>query len=378
VKGAPVVNGYIFTLDSTGSTNVEDYVVVVGADLSASYGATVKLMFTDGTKKVVDLDEFKTATDATDNSVTNTSVLGKLYTYETNKDDEYALTPAITAQTSNANNETGFDKVQSIASMTSSDTNSSGKVKYLGGNNINDDAVIFMNDGGDYKVITGAQLKAIKGWDTSTSSALITNITAYSNENSSTGYDSVVLAYVTTGNESVSADTTYGYVTADPITVRNADDKNVTQLVIWTEDGQEVTLNTKASLSIPSGLAEGSIVSYGVNGDNEIDELTVLATVGAGTVSANTAAVTSYDGTYVAFTNSSNTTTSRYEITKDSVIVYINAGDVEGSTSGAIKLASKTGAASGATYYNNAYYVLDGSDIDVLFIDINNDIDDVM
>jgi hypothetical protein len=60
------------------------------------------------------------------------------------------------------------------------------------------------------------------------------------------------------------------------------------------------------------------------------------------------------------------------------VIVYINAGDVEGSTSGAIKLASKTGAASGATYYNNAYYVLDGSDIDVLFIDINNDIDDVM
>ena len=373
VKDAPVVNGYVFDADATGTTNIQDYVVVVGADIDAAYGDTVKLMFSDGTKKVVDLDEFVGVTGSGKNgAITAKDVVGAFFTYETNKDNEYKLTPAITSPSNNTNKESGFKYV--TTSFTASDTNSSGKVKYIGGYNINDDAVIFMLDGSDYKVITGSQLKAIKGFDSTT--PLLNVTVAYADENSSTGYKSVALAYVSTAASSVSADKTYGYVTADPITVRNSDDKNVTQLVIWTDAGKEVTLNTKANLSYTGTVAKGDIISYGVNGDNEIDELTILASVGSGAANTKTVSVTAYDGTYVQV----NDQATRYEITKDSTIVYISATDSEGVETGSIKLASKTGKTGTGVekYYHNAYLVLDGSDVDVLFVDINNDIDDLM
>ena len=50
-----MVNGYLFYADESGATNVEDYVVVV-SDVESSFGQDqVKLLFSDGTKKVVDL-----------------------------------------------------------------------------------------------------------------------------------------------------------------------------------------------------------------------------------------------------------------------------------------------------------------------------------
>ena len=165
-------------------------------------------------------------------------------------------------------------------------------------------------------------------------------------------------------------------MTADPITVRNSDDKNVTQIVIWTDAGKEVTLNTKANLTYTGTVAKGDIISYGVNGDNEIDELEILASVGSGTANDDTVSITAYDGTYVQV----NDQTARHEITKDSTIVYISATDSEGVENGSIKLASKTGKTGEDVekYYHNAYLILDGSDVDVLFVDINNDIDDLM
>ena len=88
---AVVVNGYLFYADESGATNVEDYVVVL-SNTESSFGQDqVKLLFSDGTEKVVDLTDEQTLT------------VGSLYTYDTNKDGEYTLTAASVVGT-------GFDK----------------------------------------------------------------------------------------------------------------------------------------------------------------------------------------------------------------------------------------------------------------------------
>ena len=56
VKDAPVVNGYVYAASATGTTDVNDYAVVVGVD-KGGYGSTAKLMFADGSKVVVDTDK---------------------------------------------------------------------------------------------------------------------------------------------------------------------------------------------------------------------------------------------------------------------------------------------------------------------------------
>ena len=364
IKDAPVVNGYIFEGSTTGTADVEDYAMIVSIvsdNNNGINGAQAKLLFSDGTKKVVDLDK------------DYNMQAGWFVTYDVNSDGEYALTVAISDQDNNDKQQTGFDQVNKSSTFKDGDLSSSNKIKYLNGWNISDDAVIFVNDNGDYKVITGAQLK-------STSGANVSQIIAYANDNSDTGYQTVEMAKIVFKADSVSADNTYGFVTADPITIQNADDKSVTKLVIWTEDGKEVELNTKDGVNT-DGIKKGSIISYSVNEKNEIDTVKVETTVGSTSGMANsnvTKYVSAYDGTYVVLNGDGN----RHEITKDTVIVYINADKSAGSDNGAIKQATKTGAADGAKYYNNVYVIFDGdaadADVDTIFVDINNDIDDLM
>ena len=69
---------YLFYADESGATNVEDYVVVV-SDVESSFGQDqVKLLFSDGTKKVVDLAKV--------GGESQSLTVGSLYTYDTNKD----------------------------------------------------------------------------------------------------------------------------------------------------------------------------------------------------------------------------------------------------------------------------------------------------
>ena len=371
IKDAPVVNGYVFQASTTGTKDVSEYAMIVSiasSDKNGINGAQAKLLFNDGTKKVVDLDQNYNYQP------------GWFVTYEVNSDDEYELTIAISKQDpDNLKQQSGFDQVVNMSALLSSDMkDGSYKIKYINGWNIADDAVIFVNDNGDYKVITGAQLKTISG-------ANLSQVIAYANENSTSGYNTVEMAKVVFNKDSVSADDTYGFVVATPVQVQNADNKTVTELKIWTDEGKEVTLNTKAGKTFDT-VKKGSIISFSVNEKNEIDKLSVETTVGssvnsAGTTVANSTAtkyISAYDGTYIVLNDDGN----RHEITKDTVIVYIDADKSAGSDNGSIKKATKTGKDTGAEYYNNVYVIFDGSaataDVDTIFVDINNDIDDLM
>ena len=364
VKNAVVVNGYVFMADGSGAKSVTDYAVVIGADQGA-YADTAKLLFSDGSKKVVDTDVYYgTAKDGQPANAKDYT--GKLVTYETNSDNEYILTLAATAQNGKEAVGSGFDTYWGNVSPDLK----SNKVKYISGADIADDAVIFLyeEESDSYKVITGARLKSTNGTE-------MTVIAAYADKSSSTGYNTVKLAYVSNDTAISSADSLYGYLLSDAASVQNKDKKAVYEVTFLGEDGKEVTLRTDdQSDSNFSKLKEGVVFSYTLNADGDIDGVTILGQTGTKTAAAanKTDAIVAYSDNYITLNSDAST---RYEITKDTVILVIDAegpAAAEGSVSKAYK--NTEGA-----WVNNVIVDLDTTDkeVDLLVIDYQNDIDNV-
>ena len=362
VKNVVVVNGYVFMADGSGSKSVTDYAVVIGTD-DGAYASTAKLLFSDGTKKVVDTDISYTPVYDEDDTDTLVSGFknGALVTYETNSDGEYILTAAKTEATGS-----GFDTYfGNVSPELKSD-----KVKYISGADIADDAVIFLHETGDdnYKVITGARLKTTNGTN-------MTVIAAYADETSSTGYNTVKLAYVSNTTAISSADSLYGYLLSDAASVQNKDKKDVYEVTFLGEDGKETTLKTDDQTDSEfAKLKEGVVFSYTLNADGDIDGVTILGKTG--TKAANeengTDAIIAYSGNYITLESDSDT---RYEITKDTVILVIDAegpAAAEGSVSKAYKDTD-------GNWVKNVVVDLDETDkeVDLLVIDYQNDIDNV-
>ena len=349
VSDAVIVNDYIFLVDSTGAVNADDYALVVGYSNGSNSvnGKQAKLLFSDGKKQVVDIKEM------------NEADVGDLVTYTKNSSNEYTLKKA---DTTNAKN-TGFDKIVDVStgySPADKDV-SSGKIKYIKGDVIADDAIIFVRDkdGNSYdnKVISGAQLKKLAP----------TNITvkiAYADENSSNGYDTVKLAYITSTSKVKSGDSKYGYVVAKPGVVENKDGDKVAELQVWTEDGKVETFKCTDKSNQFSNLAKRDIIEYTVNVDGDIDG--IEAVIHSET---SNSAINSYDGQYVRFYGSSD----RYEIVKDTVILYVDNDEVVGYEKGDIQIANDM---INGGKYPNACYIANSTntdELDLLVVDINND-----
>ena len=390
-----IVNGYIFLVDSTGAVSAEDYVVVTNADVDG-YGATAKLMFSDGTKKVVDLDvvynatygaadnqgkKERTLTEVTLNATGVESIVEKMYTYEKNSDDEYTLTPAIDEAAAKNVNDSGFDGVYKGAITKAKDLNSSNKVKYLNSMTISDDAVIYLHHGDSYKVISGAQLKTTDGSN-------ITNVIAYYNKDNSKGSNVVQVAYVTMSSKVQSADSTYGYVLADAASTRNNDNEKCYEIKVWTKDGEKTYLTDGSNSKF--NVSEGTVIKYTVNSDGEIGDIALSIATGSTAPtgvknetdsSSNVIGhyglvpIVSKDGDDLQFVANGD----RYSIEKDTVILYVDNDEVKGYSEGSITLASETTTA--GRYYTNAVFYSDSAtdgEIDLLVIDINNDMQGMM
>ena len=352
VKNVVVVNGYVFMADGSGVKSVTDYAVVIKTDKGA-YANTAKLLFSDGTKKVVDTKDYYT------------SLNGKLVTYETNSDNEYILTAAKTATNGTEAVGSGFDVYWgNVKPELKSD-----KVKYISGADIADDAVIFLREttGGNYKVITGARLKTTNG-------TKMNVVAAYADKTSSTGYNTVKMAYVTNTDAISSADSLYGYLLSDAASVQNKDKKDVYEVTFLGEDGKEITLKTDDQDKSFETLKEGVVFSYTLNADGDIDGVTILGKTGTKAAAAanKTDAIIAYSGNYITLASDP---TTRYEITKDTVILVIDAAGpaaAEGSVTKAYKDVS-------GKWVNNAIVDLDKTDkeVDLLVIDYQNDIDNV-
>ena len=330
---AAVLNGYIVKSEVvTSSHELQDYAVVVKTDTDIN-GPQAKLLFADGTTKVV----------TTDKKYTDT--MG-LVTYEVKK-GEYVLTEAVTDSADKA----GFDKI-----VTGKYVNNSGKGK-IGGESIADDAVIFVKDSaGKFSTMAGSDFAKY-----STTSVVDQNITAYANKDNSTGYNSIVLAYVELTGTVNSITSNYGYVTSAVSTTKNDDGETVSSFTFWDGATEHKDIMTDEKVS----LSKGDIFTYEENKDgsytvSEVDNLLRTAIIAYNEKNGD-----------IRFTDASlNSAGSNVnaEITDDTVIIGINSDDKVGVEGVVPTIAIET--ATSGVYQANAYYVMGaGDEVKLLVVD---------
>ena len=330
---AAVLNGYIVKSEVvTSSHELQDYAVVVKTDTDIN-GPQAKLLFADGTTKVV----------TTDKKYTDT--MG-LVTYEVKK-GEYVLTEAVTDSADKA----GFDKI-----VTGKYVNNSGKGK-IGGESIADDAVIFVKDSaGKFSTMAGSDFAKY-----STTSVVDKNITAYANKDNSTGYNSIVLAYVELNAKVNSITSNYGYVTSAVSTTKNKDGETVSSFTFWDGATEHKDIMTDEKVS----LSKGDIFTYEENKDGsytvtEVDNLLRTAIIAYNEKNGD-----------IRFTDASLSDKGSNvdaDITKDTVIIGINSDDKAGVAGAVPTIAIETDKS--GVYQANAYYVMGaGDEVKLLVVD---------
>ena len=335
---AAVLNGYIVKSEVvTASHELKDYALIVNTAKDIN-GEQAKLLFADGTTKVV-------TTDVAYDGNSSRAGIGDLVTYEVKK-GEYVLTKAETSDKDKA----GFDLI-----LANTYENKSGKGK-IGGESIADDAVIFVMDNNNkYSTMTGADfakydkdsVKAIKN--------------AYANKDNSTGYNSVVLAYVELNAKVNSITSNYGYVTSAVSTTKNKDGETVSSFTFWDGATEHKDIMTDEKVS----LSKGDIFTYEENKNGsytvtEVDNLLRTAIIAYNEKNGD-----------IRFTDASLSdkgSNVNAEITKDTVIIGINSDDKAGVEGAVPTIAIET--ATSGVYQANAYYVMGaGDEVKLLVVD---------
>ena len=335
---AAVLNGYIVKSEVvTASHELKDYALIVNTAKDIN-GEQAKLLFADGTTKVV-------TTDIAYDGKSSRAGIGDLVTYEVKK-GEYVLTKAETSDKDKA----GFDLI-----LANTYENKSGKGK-IGGESIADDAVIFVMDNNDkYSTMTGADfakydkdsVKAIKN--------------AYANKDNSTGYNSVVLAYATLNQKVNSITSNYGYVTSAVSTTKNNDGETVSSFTFWDGATEHKDIMTDEKVS----LSKGDIFTYEENKDGsytvtEVDNLLRTAIIAYNEKNGD-----------IRFTDASLSDKGSNvdaDITKDTVIIGINSDDKAGVAGAVPTIAIETDKS--GVYQANAYYVMGaGDEVKLLVVD---------
>lgn len=335
---AAVLNGYIVKSEViTSSHELQDYAVIVNTDKDIN-GEQAKLLFADGTTKVV-------TTDVKYDGTSSRANVGDLVTYEVKK-GEYVLTKAETSDADKA----GFDKI-----VANNYANTSGKGK-IGGESIADDAVIFVKDNaGKFSTMTGSDFAKYS----SASVASISN--AYANKDNSTGYNSVVLAYATLNAKVNSITSNYGYVTSAVSTTKNDDGETVSSFTFWDGATEHKDIMTDEKVS----LSKGDIFTYEENKDGsytvtEVDNLLRTAIIAYNEKNGD-----------IRFTDASLSdkgSNVNAEITKDTVIIGINSDDKAGVEGVVPTIAIETDKS--GVYQANAYYVMGaGDEVKLLVVD---------
>ena len=337
---AAVLNGYIVKSEVvTASHELQDYAVIVKTDEDVN-GYVAKLLFADGTTKVVTTDkDYGSAGEKYGNA---------LVTYEVKK-GEYVLTKAKT--NSGDADKAGFDLI-----VTGKYVNSSGKGK-IGGERIADDAVIFVKDSaGKFSTMAGSDFAKY-----STTSVVDKNITAYANKDNSTGYNSIVLAYVELNAKVNSITSNYGYVTSAVSTTKNKDGETVSSFTFWDGATEHKDIMTDEKVS----LSKGDIFTYEENKNGsytvtEVDNLLRTAIIAYNEKNGD-----------IRFTDASLSdkgSNVNAEITKDTVIIGINSDDKAGVEGAVPTIAIET--ATSGVYQANAYYVMGaGDEVKLLVVD---------
>ena len=374
------VNGYIFYVDAPSDTaGAGDFVLVTAAASNVAgldNTATAKILKADGNTETVEVAKIGGSAVGANNM----PAAGTLYTYEVNDDGYYELKAAASLTAA----ETDYDYVNTSATYNVATSDNDGYITANGKKYIDDDAVIFVDEGeGDYSVTTGAKLKATK-------TTVRVNFVAADNDTNAV-YSDVKLAYVVTGALGTS-DSAYAYVT-DEVAVKADGDKFYAEIPV----GEDTVLKTKSVseggvLAAAQALAEGDVFEYTLNADGIVESISefTMDKMVAADASASTgdvafyAAIIANKGNDICFSNALMTavdaiglgsTSYNAKMTEDTVVIFVDNANYDVAEGGTIRLADSEKIGDATGFYANVKAVVDASneEIQLLVVDVYND-----
>ena len=372
-----VFGAYAYDVDGANASDIDTLLVKsVGDFKTLDKGVEAKVLFEDGTEKVVNAVKVDGTALTKDNY--STTLSAGLYEYDED-DGDYTLKSiktagaytnidgektdfAVKALTDGTNKANGFDKDEST----------------IEGKDIADDAVIFMmyknsSNEDKYKVISGKTLMSysdIKG----------ANVSGYALYDTS-DKDKVKVAYIAKTGTISSGDSLYGMVTGVQYK-KNADGDKVAYVSVLNNAGtEEVTVETdKSSVSFKKGDIVEITGSWTVATD--INKLTVTGdTQGYGAIKTYNESTKRVSFETINTSGMTKTLQSA-KITGDTTVLFVDmSGDdpkavASGSYDEALELLSDAGALYG--YKANAFAKIDATDseFDLLVVEVNNEFKD--
>ena len=350
----------------------------------------IKALFSDGTEKEVTVAEFYNSTSNKYVPVNNDNeaVANTLYTFTTKSNGEYKLKAIDTSKYDGTLNGVALvDDGKAYNNATKASATSTMRFA--------DTATIFVvpANGDDAKVITG---KALGTWK-SISSIDTTKSVLYGKKDGGIVYANV--GVVVMNNRAAapsSGDVQYGFVTADSAVVKEGDDYYVS-MTIWNGtsevtvkadsyyeyDGSDFTAKadvdentnvknytvkngTSNSTSYTVAFAKQTPISYKTTGDGIVSEVRPLNVTSGDYLGA--VAVTGYqDGKKYVSING----TTDYDLTSDTVQMFVDTDAKKGSTSGSITEANEVH----GYFVKNAYAVKNSSnEIEFILVDTQNNL----
>ena len=377
-----VVNGFVcYAEESDGVISNDKVILVTKADAAKDEGIDagtqkVKALFSDGTEKQITVAQVDSK-DVQHKTTKNEAAENTLYTFTTKSNGEYKLKAIDTSKYDGTLNGVALvDDGKAYDNATKASATSTMRFA--------DTATIFVvpANGDDAKVITG---KALGTWK-SISSIDTTKSVLYGKKDGGIVYANV--GVVVMNNRAAapsSGDVQYGFVTADSAVVKEGDDYYVS-MTIW-NGTSEVTVKadsyyeyngsaftaktdvdedtnvknyTSNGTSYTVAFAKQTPISYKTTGDGVISEVRPLNVAPTSSEYLGAVAVTGYqDGKKYVSINGTD-----YDLTSDTVQMFVDTDAKKGSTSGSITEANEVH----GYFVKNAYVVLNTAKDEVEFI----------
>ena len=378
-----VVNGFVcHAEESDGVISNDKVILVTKADDAKDTGIDagtqkVKALFSDGTEKQITVAQVNSQ-DVKHASTANEAAENTLYTFTTKSNGEYKLKAIdISKYDGTLNGVALVDDGKAYNNATKASATSTMRFA--------DTATIFVvpANGDDAKVITG---KALGTWK-SISSIDTTKSVLYGKKDGGIVYANV--GVVVMNNRAAapsSGDVQYGFVTADSAVVKEGDDYYVS-MTIWNgtsevtvkadsyyeyvnggfstktdvdEATQVKNYTNSSSQDVGVAFAKQTPISYKTTGDGVISEVRPLNVAPTSSEYLGAVAVTGYqDGKKYVSINGTD-----YDLTSDTVQMFVDTDAKKGSTSGSITEANEVH----GYFVKNAYVVLNTAKDEVEFI----------
>ena len=365
-----VVNGYAYYVD-TVTVGTDDIALLVdaGANSGVSSKKEARLIFADGTDKIVEIKKYW-EDDSTKGEViqAGTDYLKTpiLVTYDVSK-DVYTLTKVDADDTAGYDTYvtvTG-DSVKVDGSVTGTIASSDG-AKNLSKLYFESTGIVFVrydagvdNDDPSFKVVTG---KTASNYDKSLKGAL-----AVANKSSNTYYAQVAMIDFGTAKTGGSSDDNY-LVALDDSYTSKIDGTTYTMVKAW-NGSEEKVYKSEDSVT----LSAGDVFKYTEDGEDaiSIEELKSQKSAYVSAYDEGTGDITLMDSSKNEISSTAFVCYDKVD-SKDTVVFYVNSDDGVGVANGEIRLADYYDDNQAEDHVNVRVYSEDDDQITVLVVDVNN------